>query len=396
MSASKLLFIVTGSIAAYKACEVISHLVQGGTEVRVVATRAALNFVGPATLESLTGAAPLCDTFAPGSALEHIALTRWADAVIVCPATANTLNRLAAGLGDDLCAALFLAHDRSKPWIMFPAMNPRMWTHPATVAAVERLRAWGIRIVDPSSGPTACGESGPGRLPEPSSILSAIGAALVPPGTPRRRVLITAGATSEPIDAVRVISNGSTGATGAALATHFSACGHAVTLLRSRYAARPSCPCAEVEFSTFAELDHALDALLGESSFDAVIHAAAVGDFGVSPRAGKLASDRPLTLRLRPRPKLLPTLQSRSATPLRIVAFKLTAGADSRAVADSVRPLFAAPGVELVVHNDLHERVQDFPATLYVPDGSVHGRCPTRRDLAQALERWLTLQPIHR
>src|SRR5687768_14401569 len=135
MSGSNLLIIFTGSIAAYKGCDVVSRLVHRGHRVRCVATASALKFVGAATLEGLTGSPVLSDAFAPGSALEHINLTRWADAVLVCPATANTLNRFAAGLADDLAGALFLAHDRAKPWLVAPAMNPAMWSHPATVAA---------------------------------------------------------------------------------------------------------------------------------------------------------------------------------------------------------------------------------------------------------------------
>ena len=126
MSGSNILFVLTGSIAGFKACEAVSQLVQRGHQVRTVATAAALRFIGPATLEGLTGAPVLWDMFAPGVALEHINLTRWADLVIVCPATANTLNRLAAGLADDLPGALFLAHDRAKPWLVAPAMNPAM------------------------------------------------------------------------------------------------------------------------------------------------------------------------------------------------------------------------------------------------------------------------------
>src|SRR6478736_3045732 len=132
MSGANILFILTGSIAGYKACDAISRLVQRGHRVRAVATESARRFIGVATLEGLTGEAVRTDLFAPGAALEHIELTRWADLVVVCPATANTVNRFAAGLADDLPGALFLAHDRAKPWLIAPAMNPAMWTHPAT------------------------------------------------------------------------------------------------------------------------------------------------------------------------------------------------------------------------------------------------------------------------
>ena len=169
--------ILTGSIAGYKACEVISRLGQRGHQVRVVATAAARRFVGEATLEGLTGRRILTDLFAPGAALEHIALTRWADLIVVCPATAHTLNRFAAGLADDLAGALFLAHDRTKPFLVAPAMNPAMWQHPATVAAVVRLKEWGVEFIPVGEGRTACGEVGEGRMAEPAEILEILTAA---------------------------------------------------------------------------------------------------------------------------------------------------------------------------------------------------------------------------
>ena len=178
MSGSNLLFVFTGSIAGYKACEAVSQLVQRGHAVRVAATGPARRFVGAATLEGLTGRPVLGDLFAPGAAMEHINLTRWAALTIVCPATANTLNRLAAGLADDLPGALFLARDPAKPFLAAPAMNPAMWAHPATVASVQRLREWGVRFLPVGQGRTACGEVGAGRLAEPAAIVAAVEAAL--------------------------------------------------------------------------------------------------------------------------------------------------------------------------------------------------------------------------
>lgn len=174
MSGSNILFILSGSIACYKACEAISQLVQRGHRVRTVVTQAALNFVGLATLEGLTREKVARDLFEEGAALDHIALARWADITVVCPATAHTLNRMAAGLGDDLAGALLLAHDWRKPLLVAPAMNPSMWSHPATTASVTRLRQWGVRFIDVAAGRTACGEMGEGRLAEPEEIVDAI------------------------------------------------------------------------------------------------------------------------------------------------------------------------------------------------------------------------------
>src|SRR5580658_10629868 len=137
MSGSRIAFVLTGSIAGYKACDAISRLVQRGHTVRAVATESAQRFIGAATLEGLTGERVLTDLFQAGAALEHIELARWADIIVVCPATANTLNGFAAGLAGDLAGALFLAHDRSKPFLVAPAMNPAMWQHPATAEAAE-------------------------------------------------------------------------------------------------------------------------------------------------------------------------------------------------------------------------------------------------------------------
>lgn len=402
MSGSNLLFILTGSIAGYKACEAISQLVQRGHNVRTVTTEAARHFVGEATLEGLTGKRVSTDLFSPGAALEHIELTRWADAVVVCPATAHTLNRFAAGLADDLVGALFLAHDRRKPFLVAPAMNPAMWQHPATVAAVDRLRAWGVQFVPVGEGRTACGETGEGRMAEPVEIVAAIETAVARPSV-RLRVLVTSGGTAESIDGVRVLTNLSTGHTGAGLAAYFARCGHEVVLLRSLAAVAAGRPCREETFLSFADLDAALTRLLGDEHFDWVLHAAAISDFGVEavivdgveqrPGEAKLDSSTTPFLRLRRNPKLVGNLRARSRNAaLRVVAFKLTVHADETAVRGAVASLFEQPGVELVVHNDFAARTgaDSFPSDIHRPrdPGAVH--CATRTELARELEHLLS------
>ena len=179
MSHGNILFLLTGSIACYKACAVISRLSQAGVTVQTVATPAALRFVGKATLEGLSGRPVFADLWEEGRALYHIELARAADLALVCPATANTVNRLASGLADDPVGALFLAWElEQKPWWISPAMNHRMWEHPATVASLRQLRDWGVQVLDPIEGPHACGEEGGGRLPEPENIAARILAAL--------------------------------------------------------------------------------------------------------------------------------------------------------------------------------------------------------------------------
>ncbi len=401
MSGSNIAFVLTGSIAAYKACDAISSLVQRGHRVRTAATGSALRFVGAATLEGLTGERVLSDLFEPGAALEHINLTRWADAVVVCPATAHTINRFAHGLADDLAGALFLAHDRSKPFLVAPAMNPAMWRHPATADSVERLRRWGVRFLPVAEGRTACGEVGEGRMSEPKAIVAAVEAALAGPAR-RLRVLVTSGGTAEPIDGVRVLSNTSTGRTGACIADLLAARGHDVLHLRARGSAAASAAGREETFSSFSDLDGALERILRAERFDAVIHAAAVSDYSVeavevdgevrAPSFGKLESGAAPVLRLRPNPKLVDSLRARSLSgDVRVVAFKLTQGADREGVRRAVAALFEHSGADIVVHNDLAERAgpEAFPSEIFRSGGGAPERCATRSDLALALERIL-------
>ncbi|KXU36707.1 hypothetical protein AXK12_02820 [Cephaloticoccus capnophilus] len=173
-ASGRVLFGLSGSIAAYKACTVISRLVQAGVSVQCVATPAALRFIGRATLEGLSARPVYSELWENGRALDHIALAREADLALLCPATANTLNRLAAGLADDCLGTLFLAWQREKPWWIAPAMNPHMWTHPATTAAIEKLKSWGAHILEPVDGLHACGDTGIGRLMEPEQIASEV------------------------------------------------------------------------------------------------------------------------------------------------------------------------------------------------------------------------------
>lgn len=175
MSRGNVLLCLSGSISAYKACTVVSRLAQAGVTVQTVATDAALRFVGAATLEGLSGRPVFSTLWEEGRAMDHIALAREADLALLCPATANTINRLAAGLADDPVGALFLAWELDrKPWWIAPAMNHRMWKHPATAASLAKLRGWGLRVLDPVEGPQACGEVGPGRLADPEQIAAEV------------------------------------------------------------------------------------------------------------------------------------------------------------------------------------------------------------------------------
>lgn len=171
---SKFLFKFSGSIAAFKACALVSRLVQEGHEVQTVMSRSAHQFIGAATLEGLTGRPVISDVFEHGRQMDHIHLNRWADAVLLCPATAQSINSLAAGIGEGVISTFFLAHDFSKPYFLVPAMNQAMYRHPATQSAMQLLREWGVRFIEGAEGHQACGETGMGRMAEPEAVYAAL------------------------------------------------------------------------------------------------------------------------------------------------------------------------------------------------------------------------------
>ena len=405
MSKNKVLFQLSGSIACFKACQLLSRLVQDGFEVEVVATRGALSFISEATLEGLTGRPAHIETFERGGHMDHIRLARWADLLLLCPATANTLNKFTSGIGDDLLSTLFLAHDFKKPYLIAPAMNASMLAHPTTQASIEKLRSWGVRVLESGRGSLACGETGEGRLLETDEIYAAIRTALAdtrPTLSERRlRTLITSGGTREPIDGVRSIANSSTGRTGAAIAEYFVSRGHEVTFLRARDSAAASGVEREREFTTFGDLERALNEELGERSFDAVIHAAAVSDFALErveasgqtlARGGKIDSESDLVLRLKRNPKLIDGLRAQSRNPeIRVVAFKLTNTPSESERMDAVGRLARHARPDFILHNDLSEIHGDVHRARVFSgrEARVLSETRTKREAAGALEEIL-------
>ncbi len=174
MSNYKILFGITGSIAAYKSAYLISKLVQNGFEVKVVATENSLRFIGSATLEGLTGNKIYVDAFESGEMINHINLIKWADLILVCPASANTINKFANGVADNLLTSLFLAYDFTKPFLIAPAMNTNMYQHPITRESIKKLNKLGIKILPTGEGYLACGDSGSGKLLDPDIIYEQI------------------------------------------------------------------------------------------------------------------------------------------------------------------------------------------------------------------------------
>jgi len=370
MSPSKILFKFTGSIACYKACQLVSRLVQGGHEVQVVATKSALEFIGASTLEGLTGKPVLCDTFERGRQMSHINMVKWADLTILCPATANTINKMARGIGDDLVSSLFLAHDFTKPYLVAPAMNTNMYRHPATREGLERLKAWGVQVLPTASGVLACGDVGEGKLLDPDLILREINrtlnAAMNKPSH-SLKILVTSGGTEEPVDGVRTLSNFSSGKTGALIADYFFGKGHEITLLKADRAASTRLPVETRSFKSFTDLDHGLKELLSRRDYDVVLHLAAVSDYKVDhlvingekqdpSHDCKLSSDHDMSLGLARNYKIVDRIREYSHNPhFLLVAFKLTRGANELEREEAVRKLLERSLADAVVHNDLTE-----------------------------------------
>ncbi len=396
MSSGKVLFQLSGSIACFKACQLISLLVKSGYEVEVVATASALRFVGEATLEGLTGRKVHTDLWEPGEAMQHIRLIRWADIAVICPATANTLNKLASGVGDDLLSTLFLAHDFSKPYLVAPAMNATMWRHPSTQASIEKLRSWGVEVLESGFGALACGEVGEGRLLEPEEIFQKIADRLAKPAK-RMQLLVTSGGTSVPLDDVRSISNFSTGKTGAAIAEYFSSRGHDVTLLRAENAVATPGPTTRT-FRTFEDLQSLLAEELGASPHDAVIHAAAVSDYKLDrielpdgrtvASEGKIDSASGLTVHLLPNPKLVDQLRSMSMNPsIQVVAFKLTSNSSPAEREAAISSLAQRAKPDVIIENDLAEISESrHPARIVRVSKGTTSEVSTKDELARAIE----------
>lgn len=335
----KLLLIVTGSIAAFKAASLASAAIKDGFEVKAVLTEGALEFVGKATFEGLTGNPVHTSNFEEGRMMAHIDLERWADLILVYPATAHTVSAMAGGLASNLAGALFLAHEFKKPWLLAPAMNQAMWKHPATKENLSKLRLWGVDILEPGSGTLACGETGDGRLMEPEAALQMVNrhfdvAEIIrEKGLPR--ILVTAGGTSEPVDDVRHLANFSTGKTGYAIAKALQDGGYPVTLLQSEYSNAFQGIPSLITYSTTSDFASKIKRELGSHPYDFVIHAAAVADYHVEAVTdlqgtpvstnGKIQGATPLLLKLLPNPKIIQELRNWSVNPnIRIISFKLT------------------------------------------------------------------------
>ncbi|MGO1768389.1 MAG: bifunctional phosphopantothenoylcysteine decarboxylase/phosphopantothenate--cysteine ligase CoaBC [Microbacterium sp.] len=345
---------VTGGIAAYKTVHLVRRLVGAGHEVHVVPTDDALRFVGLATWESISRNPVTTSVHEDVSTVRHVALGQRAELVIVAPATAHTLARMAAGLADDLLGTTLLA--TSAPVVVAPAMHSGMWAHPATQDNMRILRERGIRVVGPADGPLTGGDSGPGRMAEPDEIVDAALALSHPADLAGLRVVVTAGGTREPIDPVRFLGNRSSGRQGAALALAAADRGASVTLVAAHVEPDALAGAAGrvdvVRAGTAAELQEAVrDAAHG---VDVVVMAAAVADYRPAETAeGKVtkedAGDR-LTIELVETPDIVAGLASERADGQTIVAFAAET-AEGDELLERARRKRERKGVDLLVVN---------------------------------------------
>jgi phosphopantothenoylcysteine decarboxylase/phosphopantothenate--cysteine ligase len=354
LGGKRILLIISGGIAAYKCLELIRRLKERGAAVRCVLTRGGAQFVTPLAVSALSEEKAYQELWSLTDEAEmgHIRLSRDADLVVVAPASADLMAKMAAGLADDLASTALLASD--KPVLIAPAMNVMMWQHPATQANLRTLRARGVLQVGPNAGDMACGEVGSGRMSEPPEILAAIAgffrAAAGPGPLAGRHVLVTSGPTHEPIDPVRYIANRSSGKQGHAVAAALAELGARVTLVSGPTREPDPAGCAVVRVESARDMLAAATAALPA---DAAVCAAAVADWRVEAEAGqKLKKDGggPPTLVLAENPDILATLSRPGpGRPALVVGF----AAETERVVEHALAKLGRKGCDWIVANDV-------------------------------------------
>lgn len=363
MNGKRILLIIGGGIAAYKSCELVRLLRKAGASVRCVLTKGGAEFVTPLSLAALSEDKVYTSLFDLKDEAEmgHIQLSRQADLIVVAPATADLMAKMAAGIADDLATTLLLATD--KPVLAVPAMNVRMWQHPATIRNVATLRRDGITILNPDEGPMACGEFGPGRLPEPEVILREI--ARVLGGVPDplidqpdfapdldqplsgKHILVTAGPTHEPIDPVRVIANRSSGKQGFAIAGALAALGARVTLVAGPVSLVTPAGVTRIDVETAADMESQVLAALPA---DCAVLVAAVADWRVDAAPEKLKKEAgPPTLSWHKNPDILAGLAISKLRPKLLIGF----AAETERAIEQATTKRERKGCDWIVANDV-------------------------------------------
>lgn len=374
---------ITGGVAAYKAAYLARRLIERGAEVRTVMTPAARNFIGDATLAAITGSEPVTDLFSGPSVSPHTELAAWADIIVIAPATAATIAKIATGQSSNALTATVLA--ARVPVAVAPAMHAEMWEHPATQDNIARLESFGYRIVHPQIGALAGGDIGIGRLAEPDDIVAILPGMLGPRDMTGLTVLVTAGGTREPIDPVRYIGNRSSGKMGNALAARASARGARVILVTAAESRARGTNIETIPVETAAEMaDVVWDRVVG---CDIAVMAAAVADFrpAASSDVKIRRADGVPTIELEPTPDVLEGVGALDPRPF-LVGFAAEVGSTDAALDKAVRK-----GVDLMVANDVSSPGSGFgtdtnEVTLIVPEGeSVALALMSKEDVADAI-----------
>ncbi|MGC2783313.1 MAG: bifunctional phosphopantothenoylcysteine decarboxylase/phosphopantothenate--cysteine ligase CoaBC [Roseiarcus sp.] len=409
LSRARILLVISGGIAAYKALDLIRRLKDRGATVQVVMTSAARQFIPPLSAATLSGQAVRDDLFSltEEAAIGHIELSRAADLIVVAPATANILARMAGGLADDMATTVLLATD--KRVLAAPAMNVRMWLHPATRRNVERLKDDGVLFVGPESGPMACGEFGPGRMAEPPAIVEAIEQALAAeatlnsplPGPPAdsgslggRHVIVTSGPTYEPIDPVRFLGNRSSGRQGHAIAQAAIGAGARVTLVTGPVGLSDPAGAEVVHVGSARDMREAVEAALPA---DAFIAAAAVADWRAeniaSQKIKKGAKESP-TLRLVENPDILAEVAKKTTMrPAVVIGF----AAETENITANAMAKLRRKGCDLIVANSVAEGTTTFGGETnqvqVIDAGGVESWPPmTKAEVANGIVRRLAVE----
>ena len=350
LAGKRILLIIGGGIAAYKSLSLIRLLKTAGAAVTPVLTRAGGEFVTPLSVSALAGEKVHSALFdlTDEAEMGHIQLSRVADLVVVAPATADLMAKLSTGRAEDLASTLLLATDT--PVLMAPAMNVRMWEHPATQRNLATLSADGVTFVGPNAGEMACGEFGPGRMAEPEAIFAAIAAALTDGPLKGRHVLVTSGPTHEPIDPVRYIANRSSGAQGTAIAAALRDLGAKVTFVTGPASVPPPAGVQVVRVETAREM---LEAVTAALPADAAVMAAAVADWRVAnagaQKMKKDGSGRAPALEFAENPDILATVAKGALRPRLVVGF----AAETEHVVDHATAKRARKGCDWIVANDV-------------------------------------------
>ncbi|EME71702.1 bifunctional phosphopantothenoylcysteine decarboxylase/phosphopantothenate synthase [Paramagnetospirillum caucaseum] len=397
LAGRRVLLIISGGIAAYKSLELIRRLKDRGCAVRCILTRGGANFVTPLAIAALSGDKVYQETFSLTDEAEmgHIRLSREADLVVVAPATANLLAKMAAGIADDLASTALLATD--KKVLVAPAMNTMMWEHPATRANLALLESRGILRIGPGAGDLACGEVGAGRMAEAAEILERIETLLCDGPLKGVKAVVTSGPTHEAIDPVRFIANRSSGKQGHAIAAALAALGAEVTLVSGPVTIPDPPGLRVIRVESALQM---LGAVRGALPADVVVCAAAVADWSVANRATekrkKKVGDPPPTIELTPNPDILMTV-SKAEAPVRprlVVGF----AAETERLLEHAADKLARKGCDWIVANDVSEATGTFGGdsnTVHIIDGAgteswpAMGKDEVARNLAERIAKAL-------